>query len=61
MRVLVLCMIWLAGMASAQGQRSGDFDYYVLALSWTPTWCALEGDACESACKSDPLGLVMII
>ena len=45
MRVLVLCMIWLAGMASAQGQRSGDFDYYVLALSWTPTWCALEGDA----------------
>ena len=20
------------------------FDYYVLALSWTPTWCAIEGD-----------------
>lgn len=44
MRVLVLCVIWLAGMASAQGERSGDFDYYVLALSWTPTWCAIEGD-----------------
>lgn len=44
MRVLVLCAIWLAGMASAQGERSGDFDYYVLALSWTPTWCAIEGD-----------------
>lgn len=45
MRVLVLCLVWLAGMASAQGDRAGDFDYYVLALSWTPTWCAIEGDA----------------
>jgi len=23
---------------------AGDFDYYVLALSWSPNWCALEGD-----------------
>ena len=30
--------------ASAEGERAGAFDYYVLALSWTPTWCALEGD-----------------
>lgn len=29
--------------AKAQ-HTSGDFDYYVLALSWSPTWCALEGD-----------------
>jgi hypothetical protein len=28
----------------AEGERAGDFDYYVLSLSWTPTWCALEGD-----------------
>ncbi|HRK42663.1 MAG TPA: ribonuclease T2 [Gemmobacter sp.] len=24
--------------------RAGDFDYYVMALSWSPNWCALEGD-----------------
>ncbi|MFY9212335.1 MAG: ribonuclease T2 [Aestuariivita sp.] len=24
---------------------AGQFDYYVLALSWSPNWCALEGDA----------------
>ncbi|MEM9797521.1 MAG: ribonuclease T2 [Pseudomonadota bacterium] len=30
--------------AFAEGERAGDFDYYVLSLSWTPTWCALEGD-----------------
>lgn len=22
---------------------AGEFDYYVLALSWSPTWCATEG------------------
>ncbi|MEE4188520.1 MAG: ribonuclease T2 [Roseobacter sp.] len=22
-----------------------DFDYYVLSLSWSPNWCAIEGDA----------------
>lgn len=31
--------------ASAEGERAGDFDYFVLALSWSPAWCALEGDA----------------
>ncbi len=38
-------LIFLAGAAWAEGERAGDFDYYVLALSWTPSWCALEGDA----------------
>ncbi len=23
---------------------AGEFDYYVLSLSWSPTWCSLEGD-----------------
>lgn len=39
--ILALC---LAAPAAAQ-DRAGDFDYYVMALSWSPTWCALEGDA----------------
>lgn len=42
--------------ADAQDQarnRAGAFDYYVLALSWSPTWCALEGDA-EGAGQCDP-------
>ena len=29
----------------ADGEKPGEFDYYVLALSWSPTWCALEGEA----------------
>ncbi|MFK7875504.1 MAG: ribonuclease T [Paracoccaceae bacterium] len=43
-------LIWLfsAGLAFANGEKSGEFDYYVLALSWSPNWCELEGDARNS-------------
>jgi len=34
----------LSAMARAGG-RAGKFDYYVLALSWSPGWCTLKGDA----------------
>ncbi|MFN4202367.1 MAG: ribonuclease T2 family protein [Tabrizicola sp.] len=34
-----------AGEARAEGEWAGDFDYYVMALSWSAAWCALEGDA----------------
>lgn len=29
----------------AEGEPAGKFDYYVLALSWSPSYCALQGDA----------------
>ncbi len=36
----------LAGAAArAEGERAGVFDYYVMALSWSPSFCALEGTA----------------
>lgn len=28
----------------AEGERAGDFDYYVMALSWNAAWCEREGD-----------------
>ncbi|GAB5435056.1 MAG: ribonuclease T2 [Falsiruegeria mediterranea] len=31
--------------ALADGEKAGEFDYYVLALSWSPNWCATTGDA----------------
>lgn len=43
MRVVLM---WLAMVTGAWAQdRSGEFDYYVLSLSWSPNWCAYEGDA----------------
>jgi ribonuclease T2 len=49
MRSLFLALA-LALPAAAQ-DRAGDFDYYVLALSWQPTWCALEGAGSEQCTR----------
>ncbi|MDO5622124.1 MAG: ribonuclease T2 [Paracoccus sp. (in: a-proteobacteria)] len=32
-------------LAAVAQDRAGDFDYYVLALSWSPAWCSATGDA----------------
>ncbi|MBN2907573.1 MAG: ribonuclease T2 [Rhodobacteraceae bacterium] len=51
MRWLAL-LILTATLARAEGEQAGTFDYYILALSWSPSWCALEGDARRSPeCK----------
>lgn len=42
---LIAILTSLATTAAAEGERAGEFDYYVLALSWSPNWCAQEGDA----------------
>ncbi len=33
-----------------RGAPAGDFDGYILALSWSPTWCALEGRSGAAQC-----------
>lgn len=51
MRVIVLALpalltaLLMAPLARAEGERAGDFDYYVMALSWSANWCAQTGDA----------------
>lgn len=61
MRAIWLGLSWVlaTGAAWAEGDRAGEFDYYVLSLSWSPTWCAIEGDARNSPqCEAD-FGWVM--
>lgn len=41
----LLALALVAPPAAAEGERAGDFDYYVLALSWSSSFCTLEGDA----------------
>lgn len=50
---LLLALLIMTGMAHAEGERAGRFDYYVLALSWAPSWCDLEGDE-RGALQCDP-------
>ena len=51
MRWLVIWM--MMALPAAAADRSGVFDYYVLSLSWSPNWCAYEGDA-RGADQCDP-------
>ena len=49
LKTLVLALCFAAPAAlRADGEKAGQFDYYVLSLSWSPNWCALEGDARKS-------------
>ncbi|MFK7744467.1 MAG: ribonuclease T [Roseobacter sp.] len=43
-------MFWILSALPlhAQSNVAGTFDYYVMALSWSPNWCAIEGDARNS-------------
>ncbi|EAQ03685.1 ribonuclease T2 family protein [Pseudooceanicola batsensis HTCC2597] len=45
----------------AEGERPGEFDYYLLSLSWSPTWCALEGDARRSPQCADGTGFGWVL
>lgn len=53
--ILIAALLSLMGQtALAEGERAGEFDYYVMSLSWTPSWCAIEGDAKRSEqCDAD--------
>jgi ribonuclease T2 len=44
----IMALLFFALPAHADGERAGDFDYYVMSLSWTPTWCDLTGDTRRS-------------
>lgn len=55
MRPLTLALLaaLIPTTAMTKGERAGAFDYYVLSLSWSPNWCANEGDARKSP-QCDP-------
>ncbi len=48
----VLLALWPA--AASADRMAGDFDYYVLSLSWQPSWCRTTGDAQDAReCAKD--------
>ncbi|AXC51080.1 ribonuclease T [Paracoccus suum] len=53
MRTLaLLSATLLAGPLPAAAQDTpGDFEYYVLSLSWSPSWCAAEDDGTADQCR----------
>ncbi|MTH77644.1 ribonuclease T2 family protein [Paracoccus aestuariivivens] len=54
MKTLIALILATCLTTPAQARdRAGDFDYYVLSLSWSPSWCAQEGSA-EGSEQCDP-------
>ncbi len=43
-----LCLLLFTSQPTWAQDVAGEFDYYVLSLSWSANWCALEGDARQS-------------
>jgi ribonuclease T2 len=57
---VIAALCW-SSAAQAEGERAGDFDYYVMSLSWSAAWCALEGDAREDPQCDNGRGLTFIL
>ncbi len=58
MRWLTILLL-TATLARADGERAGEFDYYVLSLSWSPSFCATEGRPRGNPQCDRPLGWVL--
>lgn len=63
MRRMLLCLaaVLQVGTATAEGEKAGDFNYYVLSLSWSAAWCALEGDARDDPQCDDGRGFTFVL
>ena len=59
--LLAIAALCWAGAARAEGERAGNFDYYVLSLSWSSAWCALEGDSRHDPQCDDGRGLTFVL
>jgi len=59
--ILAALLALTAPAARAEGERAGDFDYYVMSLSWSSAWCALEGDARADPQCDDGRGLTFVL
>ncbi|WP_199258790.1 ribonuclease T2 family protein [Paracoccus binzhouensis] len=52
MKALAATAALLLAPAALAQDVAGRFDYYILSLSWSPSWCRAEGDA-EDAAQCD--------
>jgi ribonuclease T2 len=54
----VTAFVAAASPARADG-KAGDFDFYVLALTWTPTYCATADNPDPAQCNGSPHGFLV--
>ncbi|MEM9047273.1 MAG: ribonuclease T2 [Pseudomonadota bacterium] len=57
----LLAMLHAPAAQEARDHVTGRFDYYVLALSWSPSWCMLKGDERNAPECRDGAGLGFVL
>jgi len=57
----LFCLLFLVPPSASAEGTAGDFDYYVLSLSWSPNWCELEGNQRQSPQCSDTAGFGWVL
>lgn len=45
---IFILALFISSPSFAKNETVDDFDYYILSLSWTPSWCADKGDKRKS-------------
>ncbi len=59
---LLLALLWCLGAGrseAAERGRPGDFDFWVLSLSWSPSWCEATGNARRDVQCARPFAFVV--
>jgi ribonuclease T2 len=51
--------VLIAGSAARAEGVPGDFDFYVLSLSWSPTYCVIEGSDEDAQCGVERHGFIV--
>lgn len=59
--LLAFAVLCWGNAVAAEGEEAGNFDYYVLSLSWSAAWCALEGDARDDPQCDAGRGLTFVL
>lgn len=54
-----LAFVTTVGLSPSRADVPGDFDFYVLALSWSPTHCDIEGNPNSPQCRAGTYGFVV--
>jgi ribonuclease T2 len=54
-----LAFVTAAVLSPSRADVPGDFDFYVLALSWSPTHCDIEGNPNSPQCRAGTFGFVV--